>query len=333
MRLFSLKRAAPTSQATNPHTLPEQSCHEQPCHENIPYEQCLYKQCLAEQLHGRLLDLDFPAFALCLCRLLEALGYQDVHLAGRREWKGYNKPGGGGYDLEATLPSRLFPLTAGISPRRVIAQIKQFDGLHVHQRSVDELRGACLRVGAAEALLITTSAFSKVARAGATAPSGAGSTIAPMRLMDGEELIVQMIRHRLGVKECKLKECNISARNRGLARLPRLGNKASNKASTDDKLAEKQWEIDDTFFAELALASAILGKAPPTKHQTKHQNPTKRQSPTTPPNSTPRQNLMRQNLTQWRVTVRISSNSKGDKQKEDEQKKGHQKEGHQKGGG
>ncbi len=323
MRLFSLKRAAPTSSAANPHALPERSSHEQSGHENTPYEQCLYEQCLAEQLHCHLLDLDFPAFALCLCRLLQALGYQDVHLAGRREWKGYNKPGGGGYDLEATLPSRLFPLTAGISPRRVIAQIKQFDGLHVHQRSVDELRGTCLRVGAAEALLITTSAFSKVARAGAAAPSGAGSSLAPVRLMDGEELIALLIHYRLGVKECKLKECNISARNRGLARLPRSGNKASNKASTDDKLAEKQWEIDDAFFAKLASASAILGKEPPTKSQ----------SPAPPQNSVPAQNTTRtRHLTQWRVTVRISSNSKRDKQKEDEQKKGHQKEGHQKEG-
>lgn len=324
MRLFPLKVTAPTSPAVNPHAanlhaLPERSCHERSCHENVPYEQYL-----AEQLHCRLLDLDFPAFAFCVCRLLEALGYQDVHLAGRREWKGYNKPGGGGYDLEATLPGSLLP--GSLSSRRIIAQIKQFDGLRVHQRSVDELRGACLRVGAAEALLITTSAFSQVARAGAATPGGAISLVAPVRLIDGEELAALLIRHQIGVKECKLKKCKISARNRGLARLPRLGN----KASTDDKLAEKQWEIDDAFFAELALASTILGKAPPTNlgkaPPTKHQNPSKRQSPTTPPNSTPRQNLMKQNLTQWRVTVRISTNA------EDEQKKGHQKEGHQKGG-
>jgi len=37
-----------------------------------------------------------------------------------------------------------------------------------------------------------------------------------------------------------------------------------------------------------------------------------------------------QERTQWRVTVRISCNSKGDKQKEDEQKKGHQKKVNQK---
>ena len=46
--------------------------------------------------------------------------------------------------------------------RKVIVQGKQFDTLTVFQRSVDELRGTCLRAGAAEALLITTSAFSPV---------------------------------------------------------------------------------------------------------------------------------------------------------------------------
>ncbi len=275
MRLFPLKMAAPTSQATNPHSLPEHSHYK-----SIPYEECL-----EEQIHGRLLGLDFPAFALCLCRLLQALGYQDVHLSGRREWKGYNKPGGGGYDLEATLPGPVLP--GSLSPRRVIAQVKQFDGLRVHQRSVDELRGTCLRLGAAEAMLITTSAFSKVVRAGAAAPGGASSPIAPVRLMDGDELIALLIRYRLGVKECKTST-------------------VKNKTSTvrklvDRKLANKQWEIDDAFFAELALASAILSKASSAKRQ----NPTLAQTP----------KLMQERM-QWRVTVRISSNPEAQLQKQ-----------------
>ncbi len=323
MRLFSLKRAVPASQAANPHALPERSCHEQPCHENIPYEQCL-----AEQLHGYLLDLDFPAFALCVCRLLQALGYQDVHLTGRREWKGYNKPGGGGYDLEATLPSSLLP--GSMPSRRVIAQIKQFDGLRVHQRSVDELRGTCLRVGAAEALLITTSTFSKVACAGAAVPSGAGSPFAPVRLMDGEELIALLIHYRLGVKECKIKECKTSTVKKLAER------KLRERKLAKEKLRDKQWEIDEqgeideAFFAELALASAILCKELPTKHQ----KPAKRQSLTQAQNPMPVQNTTPlQTLTQWRVTVRISSDAKADKQKENEQKKSEQKQGKQKGGG
>ena len=149
---------------------------------------------IAIRLRQRLLALEFPAFARCVCRLLEALGYEEARLAGRREWKGYNQPGGGGYDLEAQLPG-------GLAPRRVVAQIKQYGDLTVHQRSVDELRGACLRVGAAEGLLVTTSAFSDVVRRSASAPNTPALLAVPVRLVDGEELVGLLIRHRLGVKE------------------------------------------------------------------------------------------------------------------------------------
>jgi len=149
---------------------------------------------IADRLRRHLLALDYPAFARCACVLLEALGYEDARPAGRREWKGYNRPGGGGYDLEAVLPG-------GLAPRRAVAQIKQFDRLAVHQRSVDELRGACLRAGAAEALLVTTSAFSDVVRKQAASPDRAGALVAPVRLIDGQELLGLLIRHRLGVRE------------------------------------------------------------------------------------------------------------------------------------
>lgn len=149
---------------------------------------------IQEDLRRRLLALEYEEFAGCVCRLLEALGYEEARLSGRREWKGYNRPGGGGWDAEATLPG-------GLSPRRVVAQIKQFDALPVHQRQVDELRGAALRAGAAEALLVTTSAFSDVVRANAAPPDSYGTQVAPVRLIDGEELTGLMVRHRLGVRE------------------------------------------------------------------------------------------------------------------------------------
>ena len=303
MRFFSLKREAPLSPAGDAGTLPEQPYYKNvPYHQNIPYEQSL-----AEQLHSRLLNLDFPAFALCLCRLLQALGYQDVHLAGRREWKGYNKPGGGGYDLEATLHGSLLP--GPLSARRVIVQIKQFDGLHVHQRSVDELRGTCLRVGAAEALLITTSAFSKVVRAGATAPGNAGSPVAPVRLMDREELIALLIHHFLGVKKDK---------------------SSTIKNLKGKKLAGKRWEIDDTFFAELTLASAILSKEALTERQksTKTPNSAPMQSTTSRESTTLRKSTpSKKDFMQWRVTVRISSNPEAQKQKETNRKENSRKGG------
>jgi hypothetical protein len=175
---------------------------------------------IADQLRRRLLALEYPAFARCVCSLLEGLGYEDARPAGRREWKGYNRPGGGGYDLEAALPG-------GVASRRVVAQIKQFDALAVHQRSVDELRGACLRAQAAEGLLVTTSAFSAVVRKQAAAPDHSRALVAPVRLIDGQELLGLLIRHRLGVRE------SVDVRERGRGGARRL-------------------DIDEAFFGNLA---------------------------------------------------------------------------------
>ena len=217
---------------------------------------------VADLLRMRLLALDYPSFSRCICLLLEELGYEKAKPAGRREWKGYNRPGGGGYDLEAVLPG-------GLSPRRVVAQIKQFDGLRVHQRSVDELRGACLRTGAAEALLVTTSSFSKVvqnsqAAASRAVPGPASVVAAPVRLIGGRELLELLICHRLGIRE----------RGEG---------------------SGKRLEIDEGFFRKLAGFAAAAG-------------PRKRVAPgkqAVPVSATPQQNASAP--TRWRVTVRISA--------------------------
>ncbi len=185
---------------------------------------------VADLLRRRLLTLDYPAFARCVCLLLEALGYENARPAGRDEWKGYNRPGGGGYDLEAELPG-------GLVPRRVIAQIKQYDCLAVHQRSVDELRGACLRTGAAEGVIITTSAFSQVVRSQNALPEcGSGMTI-PVRLIGGDELIELMVRHRIGVRE------------RG-------------------RIGKRRLQMDEAFFQSLNGFRSLTGPAPalPSRH-------------------------------------------------------------------
>ncbi len=182
---------------------------------------------VADQLRQRLLALEYPSFARCLCVLLEALGYEEARPAGRQEWKGYNRPGGGGYDLEAVLPG-------GLAPRLAVAQIKQFDGLNVHQRSVDELRGACLRRGATEAVLITTSAFSQVVRKRAAELGASGTLVAPVRLIDGKELLGQLIRHRLGVRETDVRE----RAHGGSYRL----------------------EVDEAFFQTISASEAEVGE-------------------------------------------------------------------------
>ena len=219
---------------------------------------------IADQLRRRLLALDYPAFARCACKLLEALGYEDARPAGRRAWKGYNCPGGGGYDLEAALPG-------GLASRRVVAQIKQFDTLAVRQKSVDEMRGACLRAGAAEALLVTTSAFSKVVRKQAAAPDRASALVAPVRLIDGQELLGLLIRHRLGVRESVDVREQIEVREwvRG---------------------GTRRLEIDDAFFESITAHAtpAVLENRGPSAPR-----PGRRSAPPV-----------------WRVTVLISGSHK-----------------------
>ena len=229
---------------------------------------------IADQLRQRLLTLSYPAFAQCLCVLLEALGYEEAQPAGRQEWKGYNRPGGGGYDLEAVLPG-------GLTPRRAVAQIKQFDGLNVHQRSVDELRGACLRCGAAEAILVTTSAFSKVVINHAAVLDASSTQLAPVRLIDGKELLGLLIRHRLGVRE-------ISIQERAQAGAYRL-------------------KLDEAFFQNLSASEAEVGLHAATKPL---QNASKPQRPIHS-NEDLRwdKNLELDESHEWKMTIYLSENS------------------------
>lgn len=158
---------------------------------------------LRETLLRKLLGLNFHAFARCICLLLGSLGYEEVELAGRTYWKGRNRKGG--FDIAAAAlaaPAAVLPAPSsgrsGLGKRRVIVQVKQFGKeSSVYQRSVDELRGVCLRVGASEALLITTSSFSPAIDQRRLL----GAPVAPVRLIDGEYLIDLMIQQRLGVQE------------------------------------------------------------------------------------------------------------------------------------
>ena len=230
---------------------------------------------LAGRLRRRLLALDYPAFARCVCALLEALGYEEARPAGRQEWKGYNRPGGGGYGLEALLPG-------GLAPRRVVAQIKQFDALAVHQRSVDELRGACLRAGATEALLVTTSAFSEVVRRHALAPDPLGAlyssaSVAPVRLIDGEELLGLLIRHHIGVRE----RARSGIRRLEIGRLQ--GNRSGGKGSPGKGSPGNRLDLDEAFFAMLG---AVPAREPDARTM-----PGKSGGP------------------RWRVTIRVSTGS------------------------
>jgi restriction endonuclease Mrr len=138
-------------------------------------------------LRARLLALPFDAFTTCVALLLEKMGYDEVRPAGRADWKGRNRHGG--CDLTAAV-------RVGPYRRLVVAALKQFGtDLPVFNRTVDELRGVCLRAGASEALLVTTSSFSPSIRREVVQQA----PVAPVRLLDGEALLDLLVRHRVGV--------------------------------------------------------------------------------------------------------------------------------------
>ena len=137
-------------------------------------------------LQQRLLELPFDAYLKVIALLLTKLGYKDVQLAGRMDWKGRNR--GGGFDLIARIGGEL-------SSRTVVAQVKQFDsGSRVFQRQADELRGVAIRSGAAEALLITSGPLSA-----SIDQEGLALPLAPVRVIGGDLLVELLISHQIGV--------------------------------------------------------------------------------------------------------------------------------------
>lgn len=150
-------------------------------------------------LHDRLLTLPFSGFARVMGMLLEKMGYGDIAYTSRKDFRGRNGRDGaaGGYDLIATMRTAVVEgVTSFSCSRRVLAQVKQFDERKtVYHRSVDELRGACLRAGAAEGLILTTGGLSKRLDRSRLA----SAPFAPVRLVDGEELLDLLVTHRVGV--------------------------------------------------------------------------------------------------------------------------------------
>jgi len=148
-----------------------------------------FRQQLWEQLYA----LPYGSFLVLIARLLEKQGSKNVQALNRRGFVGRNRSGG--WDMEAILPGQ-FSAIKGREGTRCIIQVKQFKDLAVQQRTVDELRGCCLRASAGMGLLITTSRFSPVARAAAQS-----SPLAPVGLIDGEQLLTLLVDQKLGVRQ------------------------------------------------------------------------------------------------------------------------------------
>lgn len=190
---------------------------------------------LQKLLRAHLLALPYGSFLQVIAQLLECQGGASVRPTGREGFVGRNRSGG--WDMEANLPAPS-ELTHGLSQSRTpfnsqfnfhtphrarcLVQAKQFDQLAVQQRTVDELRGCCLRAGAGQGLILTTSRFSPVAQAAAEA-----SPLAPITLIDGQTLVVLLLQHKLGVRQG----------------------------------SDGGWRIDPEFFRKLGKASNSKAKA------------------------------------------------------------------------
>ena len=167
--------------------------------QNIDADPSFHDPSLQRLLRAHLLALPYGAFLQFLARLLERQGGLNVRPTGREGFVGRNRAGG--WDIEADLPEQ-----GGLTSRVVqsntdhrvkyLVQVKQFDALAVQQRTVDELRGCCLRAGAGRGLILTTSRFSPVAQAAAQA-----SALAPITLIDGEMLLTLLLQHKMGVRQ------------------------------------------------------------------------------------------------------------------------------------
>lgn len=173
--------------------------------QDIDLDPSLHDPALHRLLRAHLLALPYGAFLQVVARLLECRGRANMRPMGREGFVGRNRSGG--WDMEANLPAPS-ELTGGLSQARTpfnshtphrarcLIQVKQFDQLAVQQRTVDELRGCCLRAGAGQGLILTTSRFSPVAQAAAEA-----SPLAPITLIDGARLVALLLQHKLGVRQ------------------------------------------------------------------------------------------------------------------------------------
>jgi inner membrane protein len=133
-----------------------------------------------------LLEMDYATFEQIIKRLLYKSGYVTVQFVGRTYKRGRTPKGG----LDLTARS-----ITDISSVLTIVQIKQYKRV-VSRRFIDELRGAMLRLGAEQGLLVTLSKFSKVAHAAASE-----SNVAPIKLIEGKEVLDLLFTYRIGVIE------------------------------------------------------------------------------------------------------------------------------------
>ena len=185
---------------------------------------------LQAALQHRLSALPYPAYTRLVRRLLMESGYAGVR--GMKSALAPHAPQPGGFDLIAFFHTDLATHLTAIQikqPRQVVGR-----------RYVDELRGAMLRLGAEQGLIVVTGEFSQAAREAPSLP-----TFLPIRLLGGLDLAARLLDRGEGV-------C--------IKRLPTRPGETV------------EWEVDQGFFARLeappsgsATGKPATGKIAPGK--------------------------------------------------------------------
>lgn len=138
------------------------------------------EKAVRESIRELLLDMDPIAFEHLIKQLLEKMGYQNVDVtASTRD---------GGVDVVGDIEM-------GISSIREAIQVKRHRQ-PIPRKIVAELRGSLHRFNAFRGSIITTSRFTK----GAREEVASEKNVAPITLMDGDELIDRLIEHNIGVR-------------------------------------------------------------------------------------------------------------------------------------
>jgi len=131
-----------------------------------------------QSLHKRLLETEWDAFEELIARLLAEMGFEEIEVTSR------NKDGG--IDVRGTL------VVGDVIRTRMAIQVKKWKR-NVQAPVVQQVRGS---LGTHEqGLIITTSDFSTGA-----IKEAAQSNKTPIALMNGEQLVMLLMEHDIGVR-------------------------------------------------------------------------------------------------------------------------------------
>ena len=132
-----------------------------------------------QALRRRLLAMDSGEFEELIARLLAEIGFEDIEVTKRS--------GDGGIDVRGTL------VVGDVIRTRMAVQVKKWKPKNnVQAPVVQQVRGS---LGTHEqGLIITTSDFSPGARREAARPDAT-----PVALMNGEQLVLLLVEHNIGV--------------------------------------------------------------------------------------------------------------------------------------